>query len=311
MKNFVNNAYITGKVYSITGRNDWDNLKKKISRKGVPYIGGVLNVSVNDDNTEVIPVYFTYVQEKTKAGRENSTYTNLSKIIDENRTVESVGNDNAQWVRVDGSLGTNDFFSNRTNDWVASPRIIGSFVHEANPAGGYRNQFEVDSVIGSATENDDGDVVTLHTYGFNFRSQVMPFQFQVHQEKARNFFMDSDISKSNPMFLKLIGNIINRIEVVEETVEDDDDMIFGEDVTTSSVRHVNYWDVTGAKRAGEFGDESTVTAKELKKALDERQERLEQDRAEREAYHQNNTPAPATTTVVEEDDDDDETSFPF
>ena len=48
---------------------------------GKEFISGNLEVAVDEEGLNVIPVHFTYVVETTSSGAKNATYSNLKKII--------------------------------------------------------------------------------------------------------------------------------------------------------------------------------------------------------------------------------------
>lgn len=313
MKKFNNSVNVTGKVFNLgEGRNE---LGERISKKsGMAFISGDVNVSINDDNTDVTTVHYTYVPETFKSGATNSTYTNLKNLIEANKTIESVGAENADVVRIDGDYETNDFWSTRNNEFVAAPRVRGGFIHQGARNQDFGSTFDVETIISKAVENEDGSA-TLSGYVFNWRNDIMPITFRAFGNGA-SWFIDQDISNRNPYVGKVWGNIVNKVETTYE--EQDDDVAFGAALKKPVTHNVRYWEIVGAKNPMEFDDESTITKAELKKALEDRQERLEQQKVESEAYRQNNqhssssfTNSALVTTAPEVDDDDPDDEFPF
>lgn len=317
-ESWKNTVSIVGKVQSFSSNNDYNNLQMSISKKGVSYIHGTLNVSVSDDNKVVIPIFYTYVPETFKSGRTNSMFTNLKKLLDENHTVESVGNDDAAWVRVAGTLGVNDFYSERNSEFVAAPRVEGSFIHDTARGSEYEAMFEADTIITGVTENEDTGVVSLKSYIFNFRNDIIPVTFEVHGDDGQSYFLAQDISAKNPRVTNIWGSLF--YSTVIEQRQQEDSVSFGARPPKKFERSVHYWDVEGAGEPDEFGDDSVITKVELKKAIEERQERLEADKARSDEYRRNashggnafngtNTESAATTSANDDEDDDDD--FPW
>lgn len=318
MKRFKNDVQIKGYVFSLG--EGFNQLQERIAKKsGTAYISGDLSIATNDDLTNVVTVHFTYVPEKTKKGTENSTYTNLKKIINDNRTVDNVGKENAAKVRVNGEFETNDFWSTRDEKFIAAPRIRGNFIHDfAGSVGdGDNATFSVETLISKVTEHEIGDetIVQLYAYVFNYFGDIMPVTFDVRSEGGKNYFLDADISNKNTLLTKVWGTILNR-EVT--TYEDDEESAWG-DAKQKKVTHVvRSWNVDGSsKEPMDFDDESTITSDELKKALSDRQQRLEEDKQRSEESHHNRSnggsdysnSVPVTTPPEMDEDDDDE--FPF
>ena len=126
MKKMINSERIEGRVYQ-------HNLVIKTVQNqtsanyGKEFISGNLEVAVDEEGLNVIPVHFTYVVEMTNSGKTNATYANLKKIIDEDKTWIKVGKDDATKVRIDTAIALNDFYTQ--DDRLVSTKVNeGGFV---------------------------------------------------------------------------------------------------------------------------------------------------------------------------------------
>lgn len=305
-----NTTFTNGYIFSHT-------LKKRTSKKGVDFVNGEINVATDEAGTNVIPVHFSYVtQYFGKTDKINQTYNVLLDIIENGKTFENYKTD-ADKVRITGNVSVNDFYTK--DGELASPmRIEGSFVHMANetPISEAPSTFAADMLIVSATEHEREDVgsfVNLRGYVFNYRNDILPVNFTIRTEAGMNYFLGQEISKTNPMFTEVRGEYISTTINTEIEIEG----AFGEPIVQTTSRSFRAWDVVWASlEPGEFDDESTITKKELKQCLADREVALAAIKERQEAYQAQKNggqsfkevsdPAPATTApVVNEDDDED------
>ena len=85
MKKMINTVHIEGRIYA------HDLVIKQVSNPqsanlGKDFISGNLEIAVDEDGLNVIPVHFTYVTAETKSGAKSPTYSvfsiiNLPEII--------------------------------------------------------------------------------------------------------------------------------------------------------------------------------------------------------------------------------------
>ncbi len=304
-----NTTFTNGYIFSHT-------LKKRTSKKGVDFVNGEINVATDEAGTNVIPVHFSYVtQYFGKTDKINQTYNVLLDIIENGKTFEHYKTD-ADKVRITGNISVNDFYTKEGE--LASPmRIEGSFVHMANetPISENPSTFAADMLIVSATERereDTGVFVNLRGYVFNYRNDILPVNFTIRTEAGMDYFLNQEISKTNPMFTEVRGEYISTTVNTEIEIEG----AFGEPIVQTTSRSFRAWDVVWASlEPGEFDDESTITKKELKQCLADREVMLAGVKERQEAYQANKNggqsfkevsdPAPAVSKpVVEEDDED-------
>lgn len=297
--NLNNSVHVEGYVFS-------HSLQNRVSREGVPFIMGDLNIATDDQGSNVVSVHF---YAKSKSGKPNQTYAFLNSLIeDSSRTFESCGKD-AMKVRVDGAVEVNDFVT-REGEMASPKRIRGSFIHQMtnsiaeNPA-----TFDVDMLIAAATEREvegGDDYMNLRGYVFNFRGELLPVDFNIRSKGGMLYFGNQDISNSNPLFTHVKGNIVSAtIETRKE-----EESAFGEPIVNVTTRNVRTWDVTwAAAEPYEFGDGGDMSKDELKQKLTERETYLAKVKKNHEDYMasrnggQNFAPAASTTTVADDNDD--------
>lgn len=279
MRNFAqanrreyNRVEVNGYLYS-------HNLEKKVSRKGVEYIGGNIEVATDNDLLNIVRVTFTYVTAITSTGKESSTYALLEKIIGESKTVQNVGKDSATFVRVQGDIEKNDYVSNQTGDMVEQTRIRGSFVNEGS-RGEMCAKFDADMLISGYDERESADGSTygvIKGYVFNFRNDFLPVQFNVPASSGgMEYFSGENISNDNPLLTHIWGNITTTVIAVES------ESAFG---VRASSRQLRSWDIAGASGTPyEFGDESIMTYDDIKAGLQARADHLAEVRAQYEEY---------------------------
>ena len=245
---------------------------------GKEFISGTVEVSVDEEGLNVIPVHFTYVTETTNSGKKNSTYTALKRIIDEDRTIVSVGKDEAFKVRIDTALALNDFYSN--DQLVSVKTNEGGFLSIVNTLCNEkeRNTWEADMIITGCNiieadpeKNIDEDYMQVKGAIFNFRNELLPMVLILRNKDGFKHFEDMEASPSDPTFTKVWG----RINCLTKTTTVEEETAFGEAAVRTYERKVKEWEITGTPKviSYDFGGED-LTAEELTKAMQDREIKL-------------------------------------
>lgn len=270
---------------------------------GKDFIAGNIEVAVDEDGLNVIPVHFTYVTEVTSSGKKNSTYSALKKIIEEGKTILTDGMDGATKVRIDTALALNDFYT-QDDTLVSVKTNEGGFVTIVNDLSdeNERNTFSADMVITGVTRTEADEeknikepFVTVRGAIFNFRGALLPLDFVVKNPQGMKYFEDLGASNAEPVYTKVWGkiNCETKTTVVEE------ESAFGEAAVKTYERKTKEWVITGtAKCPYEFGDEEVLTADELTKAMQDREVMLAETKKRSEEYRAQKAAgtAPAATT---------------
>ena len=283
MKKTINKETIEGRVYQ------FDLEVKKVQNTesenyGKDFISGTLEVAVDEDGLNVVPVHYTYVTPVTSKGKTNATYTALAKIISEKKDWVTVGKDNAMMVSLSPSLSLNEFYD-KEDKFVSVKVNEGGFAEIVNSLDA-KATFTTDMLINRVTEVEPDDekgtpyMVKVGGAVFNFRNELLPVEFTVC-EAGQRYFLDLGASASNPIFTKVWGVI----KCSSETIVKTEESAFGEAAVTSYEKNSKDWLITGcAKEPYDFGDESVLTVAEVQKAMQDREVKIADIKKRQEEY---------------------------
>ena len=306
MRKNVNSVNVIGRVYSFGEANGKNMLAIKVTGEksknpNTTYIGGTINVAVDEAGLNVIPVHFSYVTATTKNGNPNATFNALKKIIESKQIWTEVGKDNALKVKIDTSIALNDFYveENGETRLVSSKLCEGGFVTLLNefPEDADVNKFTTDIVITNVEridanpEKNIDEHVRIRGAIFDFRNALLPVDFVVKNENGMAYFESLGANSAEPVYTKVWGKV-NCETVVNTTTEES---AFGEASVRTFERKVREWIVTGtAKETYEFGEENVLTTEELTKAMQDRQVYLAEVKKNQDEWKANKN-APAAT----------------
>lgn len=310
MKKMINSERVEGKIYQ-------HNLVKKTVQNsastnfGKEFISGNLEIAVDEEGFNIIPVHFTYVVETTNSGSKNATYANLDKIMNEGKTWIANGKDEAMKVRVDTALAVNDFYT-QDNRLVSTKVNEGGFVTIISGelcAENERNTFTTDMLITNTVrvepdpeKNITDEYLVVKGAVFNFRNALMPVDFVVKNKEGMDYFEGLGATNAEPVFTKVWG----RINCNSISREEREETAFGEESVRTIERKVREWVIMGTSKVPyDFGDETILTAEEVTKAAQDRELMLAETkkRSEERASKSNGgdvqpaTPAPAVTAT--------------
>ena len=275
---FENTVDVRGWIFNHT-------LAKKVSKKGVEYIGGTINVATDKDAINVVPVNFMYVTPTLgNTGKPNSTYPFLEQIINENNTYELNGSE-ATKIRITGDVECNDFVT-REGDMASPKRIRGSFAHPetGDIATVGCAKFKTDILIEGyrEVEVENGDNYgQIRGYVFNFKNDFLPVDLTIRTKPGMEYFEKAAISVSEPMLTKVWGNIV--CTTIENRTETEN--AFGAPTVNVTTRTLRAWDIEGASvEPMEFGDEDYMTAADVAEGKNNRELHLVEVRANHDEY---------------------------
>ena len=283
MKKTINKETIEGRVYQ------FDLEVKKVQNTesenyGKDFISGTLEIAVDEDGLNVVPVHYTYVTPVTSKGKTNATYTALAKIISEKKDWVTVGKDNAMMVSLSPSLSLNEFYD-KEDKFVSVKVNEGGFAEIVNSLDA-KATFTTDMLINRVTEVEPDDekgtpyMVKVGGAVFNFRNELLPVEFTVC-EAGQRYFLDLGASASNPIFTKVWGVI----KCSSETIVKTEESAFGEAAVKSYEKKSKDWIITGcAKEPYDFGDESVLTVAEVQKAMQDREVKIADIKKRQEEY---------------------------
>ena len=307
MRKNVNTERIEGYIYQLGDSNGRDVLSEKVSGQGsknpgTKYIAGTIEIAVDEDGMNIIPVHFTYVTPTYSSGKENRNFNVLSQIIANGKTWVADGKENATKVKIDASVALNDFY-NQEDVLVSSKRNECSFISVVSNLAPEteRNTFKTDIIIyginhidADAEKNIPEDYCIIKGYIFDFRNAFLPVEYIVKNPAGMKYFESLDASNKNPIYTQVQG----RINCSSERVETIAESAFGEPTVSVRERKVREWIVTSAaKNPYDFGDENVLTGEEVTKGLQDREIYLADLKKRNEDYKasKNNAAAPVST----------------
>lgn len=309
MRKNVNKVTLEGRVYGFGDNNGKNMLEVRTSGPeskvpGTVFIKGVLQVAIDDAGINVIPVYYTYVTEKTKNGGNNSTFAALKKILDNGVTWSSHGPDAAPKVKIDTSIKLNEFYTEENGEEkLVSTKVCEggflTFVDHLEPDIEKRNSFVADMIITRATRVEADpenhipeDFVRINGAIFDFRNALLPVDFIVRNPNGMSYFESAGV-EDEPLYTKVTGSIFYKNEVEAVTEES----AFGGPIVSNRPKRSKEWLVnSAAKMPYEFGEEGVLTADELKEAMQARNVYLAEMKAKQEEYRAR---AASTTTPIQ------------
>lgn len=299
MKKMINTEHIEGRVYQHTLAVK--TVQNQASANfGKEFISGNLEIAIDEEGLNVIPVHFTYVTETTGAGNKNATFTNLKRIIDGGKTWITDGKDDALKVKVDTALALNDFYT-RDDELVSTKVNEGGFVSIITELcnESERNTFTTDMVITNVVrvdanpERQTDEYVSVRGAIFNFRGDLLPMDFAVKHADGMKYFENLGVTPAEPVFTKIWG----KINCGTISTEIKEDSAFGESSVRTYERKVREWAITGTSTVPyDFGDEKVLTSDELTKAMQNRELMLAETKKRSEEYRANQ--AALTSTPV-------------
>ena len=289
MRKNENAMNIEGKIYQF-------NLEEKVTGQqsknpGTHYLSGTIDVATDAELSNIVQVHYTYVVSTYGSGKPNASYTALKKIIESGKAVVTDGYEAATAVRLNPSYQTNDFYPQGQDTVVSNPRNEGGFVtlvtpDKARPEGDPgKNKFTFDIVISNVAEKvlDNGDeFAAIEGIVFNYNSTaIYPVTLVARNKDAMKYFLDLGASKQNPVYTKVWGKIVNIVTTEEKTIES----AFGEASVETVTHRSREYVITGANPVPyEFDTPDTITADELKKALQDREVYLAEQKKNAEEW---------------------------
>lgn len=291
-KKMINTTHLCGVVYQ-------HSLELKVSgpeskNPGTEFISGAIEVATDDRQINIVPVHFTYVTATyAKSGKTNETFNTLKNFIDGvYKTIMKDGAEAATKVRIDSSIGLNEFYADRngTEEFVSVKRNDGGFVHVigvVDEEENKRNRFDCDIVITNVRmiegdeEKETKDKVIVKGAVFNFRNDILPCEFSATDPGAMDYFMNLGASQSTPVFTRIKGAQIS--ETIVTKIEEES--AFGAPSVREVKRTRKDFVIDWAKgEPYEWDSEESITAAEFKECIAKREVTLAELKQRNEAY---------------------------
>ena len=284
-----NSTRVEGLLYQhrlekrVTGENS--------AHPGTEYIRGTVDIATDDAMLNIVSVNYTYVTATNKSGGTNETFVNLSNIINGVfGTVMEVGPERATKLRLDSSVGVNDFYSDRNGveELVSAKRNEGGFVRvisTLSPKEEDRSTFDCDMIITNVRnveadhDHDLPEKAVVGGYVFDFRKSILPVEFSAVNPGAIRYFENLDATENNPVFTRVRGQQVSTTVVYKRTEES----AFGDPVVRETTTSRKDFVITWAQpEEYVWNDPTTFTEEELKEAKQNREIHLAEVRARQE-----------------------------
>ena len=274
-QNLVNEVHGEGYLY------EYDLKVRHSDKNNTDFISGKISLATDEDCQNIVEYHFVYVTPVySKSGKQNPNFGLLKNIIDsgKDKTVMGAGKENALKLRVDGTVGLNDFWSARDEQIVSLIRNEASFINQAtnlNQDLRKRNTFKTDFVITGTfrKEADEEKSIPEHLVvkgaTFNsFSKALLPVSYVVYNPSAIDYFESLEIDASHPAFTKVWGSICSQEFVTKIETKS----AFGEDLVEERTTTRKEYVITGAQSdCYEWDSEDTLLASELKQAMSNRE----------------------------------------
>lgn len=282
---FTNNFNIRGYLFDY-------KLRYLIPKPGqnklkVETISGQLHITKGDDIATTVTL--DYFAPKTfKSGNDNSMYTALKKIMEDDITYAKDG-EAAPRLRVSGEINSNDFYG-KDEQLHSTVGVRGGFIHELTPGEHFGENpatFENDIYIEKVFEDEDDENVALRVNGyvFGFKGRISPVKFVISNENTASAFQGFEL----PYFGKVQGVVKSNIVEFGRKEDADANVGFGEAVVVApTTKNVISYDIVGG--TGNLGlSDDTITTEDLDQCMKDRAEHLDAVKARAVAYRSKQT----------------------
>lgn len=246
------------------------DIHEGVTQKGSEYLSLKLTIETDKDSHHIVESFST----KTKAdGSENGLYKGLRTVVDEYKSVNDVGREEADTVRVNnGELRVNDYVGG-DGQLRSFPQFSAIFVNRVEdvsqsiPHAKFEVEVVVDKVLEEIKDDEETGRVVLHGYVAMYGGKVAPFEFKVAKDGA-GYVMDN-YEKGDTVFV--YGNIINQYEKIITKTES----AFGED--KEDVKHFSTreLEITGGTEPYDEESPKAYDTSLIAQALNEREVYLE------------------------------------
>ena len=308
MRKVENTVHLEGYLYE-------NNLEMKVTgpnskSPNTPYITGTITIATDEECTNIVPVHYTYVTPTTSSGKTNPAYNTLANIAEGNYgNVMANGKDKAVKLRIDTSIGLNEFYSDKNGkeELVSVKRNEGGFIHVTDTITSDdlgRNNFKCDILITKTTmveadeERQTSDKVIVKGYIFDFRNAILPVEFSITNPNGMNYFLSLEASEKNPTFTSIRGTQISETIVRKITEES----AFGDDyVREVTSTRKDYMIVTASKTPYAWDEDGSITAKELQEMIAARETYLATIKQRQDEYKASKTVSATASIAVSKD----------
>lgn len=271
-----NKVILSGTIASIESRTG-------IDKNGNTYLAGKLTVEAGPDN--LIPVDF-YSKEKKNDGNDNGIYKSLQTVVNDYKTIEEHGRDEADGIEVNlAEISENFFYSGER--FIRDFKIKAPF-YNRKAAPENKAEFTIEAEIMQVVDEVVNDVPTgaviirglVVTYGD--RANVLDFKLE--DEKGVAYAKASFVPGQQ---VKLHGEIIVREEIIEKETS----VAFGDPIVEEKRRTERVLLVTSASAPMA----SSMTEEERTTMLATRESAVKEAKVKAEKKAKGSTPKKASS----------------
>lgn len=258
IKQTANEAYVTGYLKTI-------DLKNEIF-DGKEVIGGHLVVLVEDKFGKSEVKVNVRQNAKKKDGNDNSLFKALKTIQSTYKSIDAVGIESADYIRVTGELQDNFFFAVDKNEFIENKVIKGTFINRVepkeNPSG---CKAIVEGVVTEIKNKDDELYVEIVGIGYNGRATK--FDGYILKELIPIFQQNYRIGCTTSLNFA----IVNAIEIEEIQKEVGFGEALGEKITRTITKRIIF--------GGDKPNYNGISKEQIQQALAVRQSEMDKARA--------------------------------
>lgn len=238
------------------------------------YLSATLTIATNEDRTEQHQVEM-FASKYKKDGTENGVFNSLQTVVEEYKSVDKHGLEEADYVRINrGRLQKNDYVGG-DGQLRSNPQISTPFVNrvDAGEEVDLHAKFEVELIVDRVIEEfgkDEEETGRAILHGFIplYGGRVIPFEFVVHEDGAE--YVLDNYEKGDTVFV--YGDIINRREEKTTKIES----AFGEDRVKKTTSYIREFLIRGGTEPYDEDDPKAFDPEVVRKALAEREAYLEE-----------------------------------
>ena len=280
-KNATNEVTIEGILNEVNLREDTD-------KNGKPVIFGSFTLKTTNtiNGAEIvteIPVR-VYQKKMTNAGKPNPAYENAERIMKTFVSVAAGGEENADYLKIDGSgnIYENCFISTNSGQVISSPAVRASFVNkikpsEYNPGAKFKNIIVIGKKI-PEVDKEGVETGALIIKGIlpQWGGRADAVDFVVRNKNAINH-IEKNWNEGDTVLVAGCINFTSEVSEVEEGGS------FGEPIVTRRTRTVRELVITGGHDYPLTEEEGAYNLDDIGVAINERTARIEEMKANRAA----------------------------
>lgn len=152
----------------------------------------------------------------TSTGKENTLYKGICTVEKEYKSIEEVGQDNADLIKVEGSIEDNTYFSTKTNEFVESIEIKGVFFNrldkEKNENLEHCCKAGIEGVITKIIPVNDE--VEVEITGIGYKGVAVPVKGMIQKELVPVFMGNYTVGSTATLNFAFL-NIVETQQVQE------------------------------------------------------------------------------------------------